>query len=539
MSDMFEADYDFIIVGAGSAGCVLANRLSANPANKVLLIEAGPPDDNRWIHIPAGLSRLIYPSEVNWGYWTVPQEQLGGRKIYWPRGRTLGGSSSINGMIYLRGHPEDYNGWAQLGNQGWTWDDVLPFFKRGESNERGESAMHSRKGELSVSNNRMSDKAGELFMQSAAAIGTPYREDLNDGVQHGVSRPQTNTKGKKRHSSAAAFLKPVMNRPNLAVSTNAMVDKVLFEGNRAVGVAVRKDGQVAHVKCSGEVILSGGVINSPQLLMLSGVGPAGHLQDHGIEIVQDIPGVGENLQDHFYCYYNPRVKKELSGNHKIQGAGVVWEALKYFTVGAGYLNLSAVTATGFPIVGPGATRPDVEISFRPISFGADENGVLKIHDFPGINASCSLLRPQARGTIRLASADPSEYPLIDPRYCDNEADLIVMREGLRWIRRVFEASPMADHVEEELEPGTQCQSNAEWEEYIRRTSQTVYHPVGTCKMGVDEMAVVDPELRVRGVEGLRVVDASVMPAITSSNTHAPTVMIAEKASDMILGKAPA
>lgn len=531
------AQFDYIIVGAGSAGCVLANRLSANPANKVLLLEAGPEDRNIWLHVPAGISRILADNPENWGYMTVPQKHLGGRQVYQPRGRTLGGSSSINGMVYLRGHPDDYNGWAQLGNPGWAWDDVMPYFKRGEDNERGESAMHGAGGELSVSDNRMTDRASELFMESANAIGTPYREDLNDGEQHGVSRPQTNTRGKYRCSTAKAFLDPIKSRPNLTIECNALAQKVLTEGKRATGVRYAQGDRLVDAGANREVILSGGVFNSPQLLMLSGIGPAEHLKSVGVDVVHDLAGVGENLQDHFYSYYTPRVHKHLSYNHRVKGLNAVWEALKFFTVGTGALNMTAVSATAFAKVGPGATRPDVEISFRPVSLGIDEKNRLMIHDFPAVNASCSLLRPQARGTVKLASNSSTAMPLIDPNYCSNEADLIVMREGLRWIRRVFEAEPMASYVTAEEAPGKQVQSDDEWEAYIRETSQTVYHPVGTCKMGVDEMAVVDPELRVVGMDGLRVVDASIMPTITSSNTHGPTVMIAEKASDMILNPA--
>lgn len=526
-------EFDYIIVGAGSAGCVLANRLSKDPANRVLLLEAGPEDSNPWIRVPAGVSRTFLPGPVNWGYNTEPQEHLDGRRIYWPRGKTLGGSSSINGMVYLRGHPEDYNDWARMGATGWGWDDVVPYFRRGENNSRGANAVHGKGGELQVSDNRMTDRAGALFMSSAAAIGTPYREDLNDGVQHGVSRPQTNTRGKFRHSSSAAFLKPIRNRPNLKVETDAQVKQVLTAEGRATGVAYRVGGEDRRATCRREVILSGGVVNSPQLLMLSGIGPGDHLRAMGIDVLVDLPGVGSNLQDHFYSYYTAKVRNGLSYNNKGSGWRAAVEAAKYLAFGRGMLVMTAVTATAFPIVGPGATRPDVEVSFRPISFGVGPKGV-QLHDFPAVNASCSLLRPKARGTVRLASPDPLAAPLIDPRYADNEDDMIVMRAGLRWMRRVFEASPMADAVIGEFSPGRDCQSDTDWDRYIRSTSQTVYHPVGSCRMGQDDMAVVDPRLRVRGVEGLRVVDASIMPQITSSNTHGPTVMIAEKASEMIL-----
>ena len=526
-------EFDYIIVGGGTAGCVLANRLSADPSCRVLMLEAGPEDKSIWLKIPAGLSRVFAPGDLNWGYFTEPEPHLNNRKVYWPRGKTLGGSSSINGMVYLRGHPEDYNGWAQLGNQGWAWDDVMPYFTKGEDNERGKGPHHGVGGELEVSDPFLDDLGGRLFIDSAAAIGTPKRDDLNDGVQHGVSRAQVTVRNHRRVSTATAFLHPIKNRSNLSVVCGALVHRVTMEGKQATGVCYERDGQTITVKASREVLICGGVVNSPHILLLSGIGPAAHLQEKGIDVVHDLPGVGENLQDHCYAYYNRRVKKEVSANHKVRGLGMYLEALKYFTLRQGYLNMGAVQATAFPIVGPGATRPDVEISFRPVSIGVNERGQTFVHDYPAVNASCSLLRPQARGRVTLSSADPRTYPKIFANYMDNEADLIVMREGLKWIREAFNAKPLADYALGEDEPGSDCQTDEDWEHYIRNSAQSVYHPVGTCKMGVDERAVVDPSLKVYGIEGLRVVDASVMPTITSCNTAAPTIMIAEKAADMI------
>jgi len=532
--DFMTETYDYVIIGAGSAGCVVANRLSANPTNKVLLLEAGPKDDSIWLKIPAGLSKVFMPGKMNWGYFTEPEPNLNGRKVYWPRGKTLGGSSSINGMVYLRGHPDDYNNWAQLGARGWSYDDVLHYFKKHENNMRGANEHHGVGGELTISDPVLDDKAGRLFMESAENAGTPYREDLNDGVQHGVSRAQVTIKNRKRDSTATAFLNPVKARSNLHIECEALAEKIIIENGRAVGVRFEQGGTSKEVRANKEVILSGGVINSPQLMMISGIGPAEHLQEHGIEVVKDLPGVGRNLQDHFYAYYNPVVKKEISWNKNLKTTvGQAVEALKYFTAKRGKLNMGAVQATAFATVGPGATRPDVEISFRPVSLGVTEDGKTTIHDFPGVNASCSLLRPLSSGHIELASSNPKDYPKIFANYIDHEMDMIVMREGMKWIRRVFATQPLADYVVEEFSPSADVQTDDEWDAYIRATANTVYHPVGTCKMGSDKMAVVDPDLRVHGVDGLRVIDASVMPAITSSNTNGPTIMIAEKGSEII------
>lgn len=533
-SALKETRYDFIVVGAGSAGCVLANRLSANPEHRVLLLEAGPEDNNIWLKIPAGLTRVFAPGRRNWGYFTEPEPHLNNRRVYWPRGRTLGGSSAINGMVYLRGHPNDYDGWAQQGCRGWSWEEVMPYFKRSESNERGESDLHGADGEMRVSDLVIDDEAGRLFMASAAAIGTPHRADLNDGVQHGVSRAQATIRNHRRASTATEFIHPVRHRANLRIECNALAQGILFEGKQARGITYSAGGGLATALADREVVLCGGVINSPQLLMLSGVGPGAQLREHGIEVVQDLAGVGQNLQDHAYGYYNARVERRLSANHRTRGLGAAWEAVKYLVARRGYLNMGAVQATAFPIVLPESTQPEVEISFRPISLGPNARGMPEIHDFPGINAACSLLRPQARGRIELASADPGTYPRIYANYLDNEADRRTMREGLRWVRRCFESPPLADRIIREEAPGAQVASDPEWDAYMRDTVQTVYHPVGTCAMGVGESAVVDPELRVRGLSRLRVADASVMPTITSSNTNAPTIMIAEKAADMML-----
>ena len=527
-----KAEYDYIIVGAGSSGCVLANRLTEDANVRVLLLEAGPEDKSIWFKIPAGISRILAPSETNWGYFTEPEPHLNNRKIYWPRGKTLGGTSSINGMVYTRGHVEDYNGWAQMGNSGWSYDEVLPYFKKSEGNARLENEAHSTSGPLSVQDQRIKDPGAALFMAAAAKNGTPIVEDINNGVQHGITQTQLTTRGKYRASTATEYLRPVMDRANLDVECNALVQRVDLDGKRATGVTFVQEGATHSVTVKREVILCGGVINSPQLLMLSGIGPGAHLQEHEIAVAHDLPGVGHNLQDHNYCYYNARAKKSISWNHRLQMPRAAFELLNYLVFGAGIMNTGAVTVTGYPICGPGATRPDIQVSYRPFSVDAS-GGAPKVHEFPAVNASASLLRPQATGKVELASNDPAAAPKIYANYFDNEADIIVMTAGLRWIREVFQTKPFADLIEAEFEPGPDCRSDADYEAYIRATAQTVYHPTSSCSMGVTERAVVDPELKVRGIGNLRVADASVMPAMISSNTNAACIMIAEKGADMI------
>ena len=532
MPDIHE--YDYIIVGAGSAGCVLANRLSEDPGVSVLLLEAGPEDKSIWMKIPAGAARVIGPGPTNWAYFTEPEKHLRNRKIYWPRGRTLGGSSSINGMVYLRGHPEDYNEWARLGNPGWTWDDVMPYFKKSEDQQHGESPMHGVGGPLAVSDPVIDDEGGRLFIQSSINAGLPFRKDLNDGIQEGVGRAQVTVRNGRRSSTSEAFLHPVRHRKNLHVVVEALAEKIILENKRAVGIRYRNGEETHEAKARKEVILSGGVINSPQLLMLSGIGSSAHLGERGIKVVHDLQGVGANLQDHLYVYYVAECDKSISINHQLTGARMYFQALKYFYNRSGYLNIGAVQATAFPKVAKNADRPDVEISFRPMSITISKTGTVALDSFPGINASCSLLRPKARGSIRLASPDPREKALIYANYLDNDDDLSVMREGMRWIRKVFETKPLVDLIKREVAPGLSINTDAQWESYIRESAQTVYHPVGTCAMGIDAMSVVDAQLKVHGIQNLRVVDASVMPRVTSCNTNAPTIMIGEKGAALIL-----
>jgi len=519
--------YDYVIVGAGSAGCVLANRLSAD-GDSVLLLEAGNPDEQREIGMPAAYSEL-FKSEVDWEYYTEPQPELNGRECYWPRGKTLGGSSSINAMIYARGQSADYDHWADLGNDGWGYEDVLEYFKRAEHNERGPSEYHGTGGPRNVADQQAPNELTEAFIEAGAAAGLPHNDDFNAGNQSGVGLYQVTQKDGERHSAADAYLKPVLDRPNLTATTGAQVTEVRFDGREAVGVEYVQDGSGSPetVAANEDVILSAGAINSPQLLMLSGVGPAEHLAAHDISVVHDLPGVGQNLQDHLQVKINYACEKPVS----LEGADSLWNILKYLLLNRGPLTSNVAEAGGFTSVTQGTERPEIQFHFGPsysVNHGFDNP------DGHGFWLGALCLRPESRGRITLQSADPFDDPAVDPQYLTEQADVEVLLEGLKLIREILQAEPFDEYRGEEVSPGADVQSEAELIEYIRETAASLYHPVGTCKMGDDEMAVVDDRLRVHGLDGLRVVDASIMPSITSGNTDAPTTMIAEKAADSIL-----
>ncbi|QSX00090.1 GMC family oxidoreductase [Haloterrigena alkaliphila] len=520
--------YDYVIVGAGPAGCVLANRLSADGDSDVLLLEAGDPDEKREIGVPAAFSDL-FRTDVDWAYYTEPQSELHDRELYWPRGKTLGGSSSINAMIYVRGQPEDYDHWADLGNEGWGYEDVLPYFKRAEHNERGPSRFHGVGGPRNVADLRSPNELAEAFLEAGQTVGIPQNEDFNAGDQTGVGYYQVTQKDGRRHSAAEAYLKPVLDRPNLTAVTGARVTSVRFDGREAVGVEYARDdadGSPATVDASEEVILSAGAINSPHLLLLSGVGPADHLADHDIPVVEDLPGVGRNLQDHLQVGVNYECETPIS----LADADSLVNLLKYFLLKRGPLTSNVAEAGGFANVTDDADRPEIQFHFAP-SYFVDHG-----FDNPeghGFSLGALRLRPDSRGRIALRSAEPFDEPEIDPQYLSEGDDLEVALEGLKLVREILRAEPFDEYRGEEVLPGPDVQSDEELIEHIRETAETLYHPVGTCKMGDDEDAVVDDRLRVRGLEGLRVVDASIMPTITSGNTDAPTTMIAEKAADFI------
>jgi len=514
-------EFDFIIVGAGSAGCVLANRLSENPNNRVLLLEAGGRDWHPFIHMPAGLAKLITLKNVNWGYETEPQEELDNRRLYWPRGRVLGGSSSINAMCYCRGHRIDYDGWAADGNTGWDFASVLPYFIKSEDQQNGASAYHGCGGPLSVQNLRYTNPLSTVFLEAALQAGYERNEDFNGAGQRGFGFYQVNQRNGWRSSSATAFLKPAMNRANLAVRTGALVEAILFSGQRAVGVGYTRKESRQRAE-GGHIILAAGAVNSPQLLMLSGVGPAGNLREHGIKIRCALEGVGKNLQDHLDVCTLVNSQKPITYDHLNE----VSVALRYLFDRKGPGSSNIAEAGGF-IVSRHASddRPDIQMHFVPALL--DDHGRNRLPGY-GMTIHACPLRPQSRGEITLRSADPKQAPALQPRYLSTEYDRKLMIECARLARKIFSQPAFTPFAGEEIYPGGGVQSDAELLAFVRRRAETIYHPVGTCKMGLGEEAVVDPKLNVRGLNGLSVVDASIMPQLVSGNTNAPTIMIAEK-----------
>jgi choline dehydrogenase-like flavoprotein len=529
---------DYVIVGGGSAGSVLASRLTQNPAVNVVLLEAGPVDSSVLIHCPAGLALMAQTKIANWAYETVPQAGLDGRKGYQPRGKVLGGSSSINAMIYIRGQQQDYDDWAAQGNSGWAWSDVLPYFKRSEHNERIQTqggcadAWHGTGGPLNVKDLTSPNRFGPIFVEAGKQAGYPVNADFNGASQEGVGLYQVTHKNGERWSAAKGYLTPNLNRPNLQVITGAHATRVLFEGKRAVGVEYRQAGHIKTVRTVGEVILSGGAFASPQLLMLSGVGAGAHLQERGITTLHDLPGVGQNLHDHLDAVqvYNAPQLTDLFG---LSLAGMV-RAIKgiseWRTFRTGMMTTNFAEAGGFVKSSPEEVRPDLQFHFvigKLINHGRTPTW--------GHGYSCHVcvLRPKSRGSVKLASSNALEAPLIDPAFMTHADDVQRMVKGFKLMRNLLGQPALAGYAGKELAMSATAQTDAQIEQFIRKHGDTIYHPVGTCRMGSGAMDVVDSRLRVHGLQNLRVVDASIMPQIVSGNTNAPTVMIGEKAADMI------
>ncbi len=523
--------FDYIIVGAGSAGCVLANRLSADAERRVLLLEAGGTDWYPWIHVPVGYFKTIHNPLTDWCYRTEPDPGLGGRALQWPRGRVLGGSSSINGLLYIRGQARDYDQWRQMGNAGWGFDDVLPYFKRSEDQERGADDYHGAGGPLAVSELRFTLPLCDAVIDAAGELGIPRRDDFNGADQEGAGYFQLTARRGLRCSSAAAFLRPVRARPNLEVRTHAQAERLLIEDGRVVGLRYRVKGAPRESRCRGEVILSGGAIGSPQILLASGVGPGEALSELGIEVRRALPGVGENLQDHLQLRAVYKTRRPITLNDRLRNPlRKAMMGLEYALFRSGPLAMGASQVCIFARSRKGLETPDIQYHVQPWSADSPGEGT---HRFSAFTMSVCQLRPESRGRIRLKSPDPNEAPAIEPNYLSTETDRRVAVDSIKHTRDLIGTRALSPLVAEEFRPGPAARSDEEILDAARAISQTIYHPVGTCKMGADPVAVVDERLRVHGLRGLRVADASIMPTIPSGNTNAPTIMIGEKAADMI------
>ena len=526
-------DFDFVIIGAGSAGCVLANRLSASGEHRVALLEAGPRDRNPWIHLPIGYGKTMWSPTVNWRFYTEPESNMAGRRIYWPRGRTLGGSSSINGLIAIRGQAEDYDRWHELGNPGWSFREVLPYFIKLETNDvAGDDQLHGTSGPVTVTSIKHRHPLIEATIKAAEAIGVPRTFDFNGASQEGVGYYQLTTRNGLRMSAAKAYLKPARPRRNLEIITGACATRIEIEGGRATGVRHVIGGRERLIRARRGVVLSAGALQSPQLLMLSGVGPADEIKAHGIPVLLDRPTVGKNLQDHLQARLVYRTKRRITTNDQLNSmTGRVRIALEWLVTRSGPLAVGINQGGLFTAVLPDSKTPDIQLHIATLS--ADMAGG-KVHPFSGCTLSVCQLRPTSRGEIRLASADPLAPPKMYANYLDSETDRRCITAGIAFARKLAQTSPLADELAEEVLPGPKAVTDADLLQFARENGSTIFHPSGTCRMGSDEEAVVDPRLRVRGIEALWIADCSIMPTLVSGNTNLPAMMIGEKAADMIL-----
>jgi choline dehydrogenase len=519
--------FDFVIAGGGTAACVLANRLTENPDVRVLMIEAGPEPTSLWIRMPLAMGRLFTHPTLNWGFYTEPEAKLNDRPIFWPRGRVLGGSSSINGSAYVRGHAEDYDGWRRLGNVGWGWSDVQPYFQKLERREYLPGDTHNRKGMLGVNYPIYVHPITQAFIDAGVRAGLPANDDLNGAVSEGISLMPNSVHKGVRQSSAEVYLRPARTRSNLVVEITAFVRRILMEGRRATGVEYERDGMIQKARVTREVILSAGSIASAQILMLSGVGPGRHLQEHGIAVAADLPGVGENLHDHPYTTCTYRTAEGNSLNSQLRGLRVLGHAITYYLAKRGPLTNGASQATALARGLPDAPCPDLQIVFRPMSHIYDRSAPITPDPMPRVTGGVAYVRPKSRGRLRLKSADPRQAPAMNANYLSVPSDEEGLLVGVKLVRRIFQTDPLKSRVLGEDLPGDACRTDDDIRDFLHKTASTFCHPSGTCKMGQDAMSVVDERLRVRGI------DASIMPALPSSGPAPAVFMIAEKGADLI------
>jgi choline dehydrogenase len=522
---------DVVVVGSGSAGSALAGRLSEDPKIRVTVLEAGSRDRNPWLHVPIGYAKTMYHPTISWNFATQAEPELAGRSVPWPRGRVLGGSSAINGLIYIRGQAEDYDHWRQLGCTGWGFDDCLPYFKKAERQERGPNELHGADGPLSVTDLREKGVLERAFIDAALELGYPENSDFNGPEQEGAGWYQVTVRDGFRCSAATAYLKPAMKRPNLRVITDAHVERILIEDGRATGVVYRVGNETRTLKAQREVVLSSGAIGSPHLMMLSGLGPAEHLSEMGIEVKRDIPGVGQNLQDHLQARLMYRASQRVTVNERMGLFGMGMMGAQFALTRRGPLSFAAATSGLFAKVLPQSATPDVQFHFIPWSADSVKEG---LHKFPGFTVSVCQLRPESRGEIRLASTDPLAKPNIHARYLTSETDKQCMVEGVKLAKRLADTKALGAFIQDRYSPPEGApEDDAGWLDFVRKTSGTIYHPTGTCRMGEDEAAVVDTQLRVNGVGNLRVADGSIMPTVVSGNTNAGCIMIGERCADFM------